>query len=423
MPMTKIIWLELVSLMRSWSLPLLAAAAVGWTFAARHFVRGDGTAAGDRTILIGYALGGVSALVFIALAAAAAGSVSKERAAKRLQLTLLRPVSAFAVAFGRILALTAAGSLVFALALAAVLLSVPDEPVCRHVLHPVMESPREEAERMYAEYMLDPATPDEVKRAKKSAVLAILEQKAVDRYDLLPTNAVSSWSFRLPPLADASLPMWVRIRFSDSFSRKQEVLGAFRFRDRGAAVSNLTQSVNVFPLLPVGTPAAERKGEAEVLSFANRGEANLMLRPRRDVELLIAADSRTMNSVRCWLELTALMMAVVAFGVFLGTALSRPVAVWTVLVTLLLSVASPAVVEQYPLELEMPKDDAIALVLSRAVDTVTKPLNAFAPVTRFAENECIEWTEVGAAVGLDALMLSVLFSLLSILVLKRKKID
>ena len=54
---------------------------------------------------------------------------------------------------------------------------------CNHVYRPLLESPREEALKMYDSYMADPDTSPMVKKAKKAVVLRILEQRAKDHYD------------------------------------------------------------------------------------------------------------------------------------------------------------------------------------------------------------------------------------------------
>ena len=101
---------------------------------------------------------------------------------------------------------------------------------------------------------------------------------------------------------------WTRRWFS------QDVAGELRLGELSAAVSNLTQAVLVFPLADRGGEA----GEEGVLSFRNLGKDALMLRPRRDVELLIPADSFFWNLLRSWIEMAATLTLVVAFGLFLS---------------------------------------------------------------------------------------------------------
>ncbi len=146
----RIFSLELTALIRSWTAPMLLAASLAWLFVAERFVITDSTAEGHREMFIRYGLGGVFALLVISLLAAATGSIASEREAKRLQLTQVRPVSPFAIAWGKFLALSAVGAAVLAVSCAVVALSSDFRGrSCSHVFHPSMISPREEAEKMY----------------------------------------------------------------------------------------------------------------------------------------------------------------------------------------------------------------------------------------------------------------------------------
>lgn len=404
--------LEARSLARSKTLVLLLAASALAVLLAPHFIVGDGTDEGRSVVETCYSLWGAIAITAVSVASAAATSISADRAAKRLQLTLSRPVSFFKVAAGRIAALALLGSLSMGVACAALAMR-PGHPVCRHVYRPVMESVQEEARKMYEAYMADPETAKDLKRVRKGTVLKLLAQKAQDHYMPMPTNEVTSWAFNVPD-AHAHERATARMRFSDSFSLRRDVRGTISFGDRSGVVSNITQAVLEFPL--EGKP-----GNARTLEFSNAGESSLMLRPRRDIELLFDADSRGMNIFRAWIVLSSMMALVAAFGIFLGAALSRPVAIWTVLVMLFLSLASPAVVDQYPHALDIGAGDAAGLALSRAVTGITSPLAAFSPVHAISENECVEWTAVAEAFSLDAILLPALLAALAALVMRRVK--
>ena len=404
--------LEARALLRSKTLVLLLCASALSVLLAPHFIVGDGTEEGRGVVETCYSLWGAIAVTAVSVASAAATSISADRAAKRLQLTLSRPVSFFSVAAGRIAALALMGALSMGVACAALALR-PGPAVCRHVYRPVMEPASEEAKKMYESYMADPETAKSLKRERKATVLRLLEQKARDHYMPMPTNSVTSWAFDVPE-THAMRRVAARMRFSDSVSLRRDVRGVISFGDRTGIVSNITQAVLEFPL--EGNP-----GNARSLEFANMGESSLMLRPRCDIELLFDADSRAMNIFRAWVVLSSMMALVAAFGLFLGAALSRPVAIWTVLVMLFLSLASPAVVDQYPHALDITPGDAAGLALSRAVSSVTSPLTAFSPVQALSENECVEWGEAAGAVALDALLLPALLAALSALVMRRVK--
>ena len=410
----RIFWLEFVAAVRSKSLAMLSAASLGWMFAAPLLFMGDGTADGAREVSLHYSLGGVAALLAVSLLASATGAVARERAAKRLQLTLVRPVRHAVVALGKTAALVSVGALVLGLAAGVELCRNDLSRPCRHELSPVMPSPREEAEKMYESFMKDPETPAAVKRARKSVVLRLLAQRAVDNYLAVDTNETVGLKFRVPERL-AGRGLGVRMRFTNMFDMRQDVRGTMRFGDATGTVSNITQAVIEVPLSG-GTAAA---GEG-TLSFANEGKAAIMLRPRKDVSLLVPADGFGMNLLRAYAELVAMLSLLVSFGVFLGAGLGRPVALFTAVVALVVSEMSPSVLDQYPDELETDRLDAIGLAITRAAAGLTHPVSSLAPLERLSQDACVEPREVARALAANVVLAPLVFALLSALVMPRK---
>jgi len=419
----RIFWLEILSLTRSRTVVLLMVACLGWMLALPAIVRSDGTAEGAWRLYVQYSLGGVFALSVVALLASATGSVARERAAKRLQLTLVRPVRYSAVAFGKILAHVTVGALVLALSCAILFHKADAARRCNHVLSPVLPSPREEARTMYEAYMSDPATPDAVRRARKDVVVRLLTQRAVDRYETIGTNEVAKWTFVFPA-ATRSVPsdsgtFAVRMRFTNQMELRQDVRGAFRLGGMFAAVSNMTQAVVEVPL--VG--AAEELPARAELSFSNCGTSPLMLRPRKDLNVLVPADSFGWNLLRAYLGMVAVLALVVSAGIFLSCALGRPVAMFVAFVVLIVGEMSPSVIEQYPDELEADPFDRIGLCVSRFAAEVTRPVSSLQPLAALAEDECVEPRAVAKTLFADLVVLPLAFALLSALVLPRKQDD
>lgn len=406
----QIVLLELRAVARSRALALLLAASTAWMFAMPHLVKSDGTAEGAREMYVHYSLGGVFALLVVSLVAAAAGTVAKDREAKRLQLTLVRPVRYFAVAFGRFAALTATGAFVLAVASAILLLKSGPSVPCDHVLSPVMESPRQEALRMYEAFMNDPDTPKEARTAKKDDVVRILEQKAREHYQSIETNAFATWDFRLP---DAPPQVSVRMRFSTMFDTREDVRGRFSLGPWTGSVSNITKSIVSVPLKSTAGVGAAASGGLRTLRFENDGENAVMLRPRRDVNLLVRADSFAANLLRAYLQLVSMLGLAIAFGVFLGSGLGRSSAVFTAMATLFVAVASPAVVEGCTDDLETSRGDRIGLRLTRLVEKATSPFSSLRPLEALSADECVEWPETSAALAGDLALLPILLALLS----------
>jgi len=411
--------LELVALVRTRTAAMLAVASVAWMVVFPHLVRGDGTAQGARELDVHFSLGGVFALLVVALLSSATASIARERAARRLQLTMVRPVRYFAVAAGKIAAHVVLGAAVLAVACAVLALRVDLSAPCSHVLRPAMPSPREEAKAMYESYMADTNTPDAVRHAKKSVVLRLLANRAVDRYDTILTNATATWKFRG---VDASDGLAVRMRFTNQLEMRQEVRGDFRFGGLGASISNITQAVLTVPLKPVPGVGAEGGG-GDALSFFNGGKSALMFRPRRDIELLRPADAFWRNLIRAYVEMVSILSLVIAFGTLLSSCLGRPVALFVAIVTLIVSEMSPSVVEQYPDELETNAVDRIGLYITRFAADVTRPVSSLSPLEKLAKDECVEPGETARLAVSNLLLLPVLLSLLAAFLLPRKQED
>ena len=402
----EVVRLELKALVRSKAALFLFAASVAWTVAFPHLVRGDGTAAGARELDVHFSLGGVFTLLVVALLASATGSLARERTEKRLQLTLVRPVGRAALILGKAAAHVAVGAAVLAVACAVLACRVDRARPCSHVLAPVLPSVQAEAKATYAAYMADTNTPAAVRHAPKATVLRLLANRAVDRYETIGTNAVGRWRFAAP--GDA-----VRIRFTNAFEMRQDVCGVFRSGEAELAVSNVTQAVLVVPF----------RGADEELAFENRGASALMLRPRRDVNVLRTADPFLCNLLRAYVVLVSVLALVVSIGLFLGAGLSRPVALFVALVALAVGEMSPSVVEQYPDELETNLADRVGLVITRFAASVTRPVSAFSPLEALAKDECVEPERVFWLALANLVALPVLLALLGAFVLPRKQDD
>ena len=148
-----------------------------------------------------------------------------------------------------------------------------------------------------------------------------------------------------------------------------------------------------------------------------------MLRPRRDVEVLIPADSFGWNLVRAYLELVAMLALLIAFGVFLGAGLGRPVALFVALVTLVVGEMSPSVVEQYQDPLEGDSLDRVGLVLARFAAEFTHPITSLSPSQALAGDECIETADLLRVLAVDLLAVPLLLALLAALAMPLKQED
>ena len=408
---------ECRTVLRSKTLAMLLIAGVAWMFAAPCLFTGDGTVSGLREMSLHYSLGGVAALLAVALLISATGSIAKERSAKRLALTMVRPVRYFNIALGKTLAHALCGALV--LAVCAVIEAVRSPDVtCRHVLKPVMPTLRQEAESMYDYYIANSNTPARVKAARRDVVIRMLMNSAKDRYDTVETNACFAWKFDLPKGLDGRVGQYsARFRFSANFDQREDVRGRLAFEEFRGVVSNITQSVIEIPLSLSSLPPSP-DGE---LIFRNDGKTPVMLRPRRDVELLTPGDPFVWNLARAYVELVAMLTLLISFGIFLGASLGRPAALFTAISILLLSEMAPSVIDQYADELETDKVDAVGLAITRVAMTVTRPVSSLRPLEALSLDECVEPKEVVSVFLIDCIGLPLIFMLLSALVIPRKQ--
>ena len=415
----RIFWLEVVALVRSWTALMLLVASLGWMFAANFVLVTDATEEGKREMLVRYGLGGVFALLIVAVLASATGLIASERESKRLQLTQVRPVSAFSIAWGKFLALAMVAAAILAFPCATLLVSPEfSDRSCSHVYRPRLESPKEEALKMYDAYMADPDTSPMVKKAHKSIVLRILEQRAKDHYQTVQTNETASWTF--PGLYDWSngnpfVEPAARLRLSNTYSMRDDVYGTILANGFFGIVSNITQTAVTVPLR-----LCQLEWNHDVLSFRNMGDKPVMLRPRQDVELLVPADSFAWNLLRSYVVMASILALVAAFGVFLGAGLSRPVALFVAFVMLIVVEMGPSVIEQYPDSLETNAVDRFGLSIVRAVGTCAKPPSALSPLSKLAADDCVEPKDALGTFAADFVLAPLVLSLLAAFVMRRK---
>ena len=117
---------------------------------------------------------------------------------------------------------------------------------------------------------------------------------------------------------------------------------------------------------------------------------------------------------------TAVIAFLCAFGLFLSSALSRPVAMFTAFALLAVMEMAPSVVSQFPDALDVPATDLLGLQISRAVAFATSSVSAPQPLSDLATGTCVEWSALGHAALVDALAApAVLLTLAALLVRRR----
>ena len=292
-------------------------------------VRSDGTDVGGREMFLRAVPGSVYSVLCVALLSCACGLLARERESNRLALAVVRPVSAFTVVLGKLLALVAVAAIVLAFN-SALTCARGGWKGCVHVYEPVLEPPEIAARRAMEEMLKDTNTPQEVRSAPRHTLLTILTGREIDRYDTVPASHAIQWPFA-SEAANAATGLVARIRFSTQFNTRAEVSGAVTFGPWSSPVSNNTQSIIELPLLR--TSSANAEGPLSPFVFSNKGTSSVMLRPRCDIQVLSPADSFAMNILRASCEMLFVIAFLCAFGLFLSSALSRPVAIFTALLS------------------------------------------------------------------------------------------
>ena len=145
-----------------------------------------------------------------------------------------------------------------------------------------------------------------------------------------------------------------------------------------------------------------------------------MLRPRQDVELLVPADSFAWNLFRSYVVMASILALIAAFGVFLGSGLSRPVALFVAFVSLIVVEMGPSVAEQYPDSLETDAIDRFGLSVVRAVGACAKPPSALSPLSALAADDCVESKDALGTFAADFVLAPLVLSLLSAVIMRRK---
>ena len=405
------------ALVRGHVLTLLLAATALAHLLLPALVRSDGTAAGWREMYVRAVTGATFAFTVVTVLVCACGFFAQERARFRLSLTVVRPVPAFAVAAGKWLALCAVAACAYLLTAVLTAVRVPDPPACMHHYAPALPPPAETARQMMAEYLADPKTPEAVKKAPKSAVLSLLTNKELDRYDVVRPGAEMAWPFA-PGLASAT-GLTVRVRFATQFELRAPLAGRFELAGLCAAVSNNTQAVLDIPL----AAAAAGAGPADRLRFANTGRETVMLRPRRDLELLTPADPFVANLVRAALQMLATTALLAAFGLFLSSALSRPVAIFTSLVSVFVALMAPSVLVQFPDGLDVAAADRLGLAISRGVSLLASTAGEAEPVSDLATDTCIEWRALARCALVNAALLPTALLALAACLVRRRPLN
>jgi ABC-type transport system involved in multi-copper enzyme maturation permease subunit len=404
-------------LWRGKTLWTLLAAVLASHFILRGIVRSDGTDAGEFEMTVRIVYGAVATIIYVAALAIGGGMFAKEREDDLLPLSLVRPSSAFSVAFGKWLSLLLLFSCV--IVSSTVLLNVVSPtkdfayPDCRMHISPKLPPAEVSAAQAMETFLKDEKTPEAVKKSPRTAILALLTAKENERYEVVRPGQTVSWPF--PEVEKTSIS--VKTRFSTMYSLKSTLNGIFKLGASVGIVSNNTQAILEVPLV-VGEGICTNSQTH--LSFTNTGKTDVMLRPRRDIELLVPYDSFLENSIRASVEVLSLAGLLAAFGLFLSAALSRPVSLFTASVLLAASLMAPDAVSQFPDEFNATIGERLGLAISRVVVLLTSAVSDMSPVSDLATGKAVVYKDMVHAIAYNLVLFPAILLALTAFVLRRK---
>ncbi len=416
--------LEWRAALRSKAFALLFFASIAWMFLAPFVLKGDGTPDGVFELRARYSLGIVFIVSLVSLSAAAAGSLSRERAGKRLQLTLARPVRRFSVALARMAAFTSMGALVLGVSSLILSSQVAARP-CYHSAAPVMESAESVVERTFAKYMAESeAFRESVKRmGEKTFKRYLLVHIAqFEEYARIEPGGSTNFVFAASAVKGEGA-FAAGLKFTGFWGLMQDVGGRVALGSLEGSFSADSKRNLKIPLEPSAEGSeALPEGGVYSLTVTNLGSEPLTLSPRQDVRLMSLAGGFGMNLLRAWLELTAVLSLAVALSVAAGAAFGRSVAVFVSMSILFVMTVSPALVEDYPDPTTQDAVDRLTMSLTEAAAGAASPL-AYSPIGSLVDDRAIEWPEAGRAACFNILLFPLALSLLSGFILARKPDD
>lgn len=407
--------LELRASFRSKAFALLLLATLAWMLGIPSVLHDDGTASGAYVMRVRYTLGTVFALVLVTLSASAAGTLAKDRVAKRLQLSLVRPVRHWTIALGRLAALVVVGASVLALAAAILFVQIGRGRTCDHVLSPHFRPAREVAREILTAQLENPQY-EEFRKAVaeqgESIFLDYLTTRVAEDYQVVNPGESAEWTFDTSSI-DPSDEVSVRVQMTDLWGRSESISGVFELGERRGEISDLSETLVKLPLSP---------GQAgEKLVFHNTGKDQMRIYARRDIKLLVKADAFGWNLVRVWLVMMAILSFALSVAIFLGATLSRSVAIFSVLAMVVLMSLTPVIIEDYPDPTQMTRADRVGYYMTEFSSLVTRPMTTYSPIGDLENEACLEYGVLARALTVNGIFFPLVFSVLSGLVMVRKQ--
>ncbi|MDD4102026.1 MAG: hypothetical protein PHU80_05270 [Kiritimatiellae bacterium] len=419
-------------------LTMLAAGVVVLPLA----VKGDGTPEGDLQILLSYTLGFSFAMLCLSTMWSACALFAAEIDSALLQLSAVKPVRTTELWLGKWCALLILDAVLLLVVYGAVYAQVQwriyrsgwgvlERPACRYVARPVLPPPDVEAREVYAELRKREALPQGM---SERAVLSVLEERAVDKYDVINPGGTAVWRFALKrPVGYARL-VTVRVKFDTEFSTREHVTGVCRLRSLERPDAFVDVELNDFTLNEIEFAVDTRafgigdgdKLRSFELSFHHTGDqksaSGIMLRFRQDVALLTPGGTFEANMLRSAVVHGSVLAALAAFGLTLSACFTFPVAAFAATVLLLLAVVGNSVVQVASADDSRNVFHRVGVWVSRGVHVVTSRAMRAEPLTALTHGERIASRSVEEGLLWNGLALPLIFAAAGAWILRRREL-
>ena len=415
-------------------LAALAAVVVGLPLA----VKGDGSAAGLIRVLLDYTLGLAAWLLAVATLWAGCGAIANEIESKSIRLMAVKPVRRHELWLGKwagLLLLDAAllalsGAVVYGLArraasspgLAAGERRALEEELLagRRRIAPRLESVQDEVRRRYAQAA---ARPEAVAGLTRQELETELRKRVLGERLTVPPGASREWRLEVPLGRGGPRPVSLRFRLSTMARSRTPVAGEWRI-----ATGDGRELCRVRCARCVGGPyllnlprdvwdqMRARAGAARslplVVRFTNdppSASGTALFDFGAPVELLVRESGFAGNLARALLVILCELACVAAVGLTAGAVFSYPVAVFTSLAFLAMTLLSHYFVVASSAEfaaVESGEEEGQAAAwlttagayTARGLDALMRPALEFDPIARLSDGVLVPWPWTGKAV-------------------------
>ncbi len=396
------------------------------------WLRGDGTPHGMFTLLVGHTLG----VCFFLLAAtslwAGCAAIAVERGAGIAALTTVKPVRPVELWVGKWLGIVALDALLLCAVGAGLWLqlilreqSLPaDWRRCERVIPCLLPDPADEAGRILHTLRQEGRMPTDLSEGELRAALI---RQVRNRYTLINPGESHAWRFRLPDRKAVAAPPLLRAVFETQYGLREEAMvsvGARSLPATSAPFETETPLMAGEPLMTALPPLFAEPGTTAEITFrlAPDAQSPLLLHPGRNLALLLPGGLFERNLALASLLLLAVLAALAACGLALGSCFSFPVASFAAAALVILALLGSGAADG-PVQAEESATfmERAGHRIIRGTSAATRPLLTAAPISRLTRREEIPVRSLVIPLCIGFVAWPALLALLSAVSLTRRE--